>query len=143
MMFTNDMMNSHLLGEEINRIYRECERVNKLFGEWMKAYQNFKCKPTITNAFDVEEKFMCICLRFVENPCSCLICCIYCYIPNHRNSHIRMCFQTEWNDRYANEKDGNDADNLWVEWKEFQERELKKFCSKWKMTSIFQTQNEG
>lgn len=37
---------------------------------------------------------------------------LHCNILNHRHSHIRMCFQTKRNDRYAYEKDGYDADDL-------------------------------
>lgn len=77
-----------------------------------QTHQYFECKPTITDAFDVEEELVRVCLRLIQSPCGAMIGRFHRDISNDRNSHIRMCFQTERNDRYANEKDRNYADNL-------------------------------
>jgi hypothetical protein len=76
------------------------------------TYQYLKCKPTITDAFDVKEKLVCICLRLVQGPRGAMICRFHRDISNHRNSHIRMSFQTKRNNRYANEEDGYYAHDL-------------------------------
>lgn len=51
-------------------------------------------------------------LRFVQGPRCSLIRCFHSDIFNRRNSHVRMSFQTERYDRYANEEDGYYAHNL-------------------------------
>lgn len=76
------------------------------------THQNFECEPAIANALDVKEKLVCVRLRFVQRPRGAVVSRFNRDIPNNRNSHIRMCFQTKWNNRYANEKDGYYAHNL-------------------------------
>lgn len=76
------------------------------------THQYLEGEPAIANAFDVKEKLMCIRFRFVQRPRDAVIRSFHGDILNCRNSHIRMCFQTKRNDRYANEKDGYDAHNL-------------------------------
>jgi hypothetical protein len=80
-----------------------------------QTHQNFKCKPAIAYAFYVKEKLVCVRLRFVQCPRSSMIRRFHCDIPNDRNSHIRMGFQTKRNNRYANEKDGYYANDLEME----------------------------
>lgn len=87
------------LHECLNRIHRN-------------THQNLKREPPVANAFDVKEKLVCVRLRFVQCPRGALISRFHCDIFNCRNSHIRMCFQTKRNNRYANEKDGHNAHEL-------------------------------
>lgn len=78
----------------------------------MFTHHYFKCKPCITERFDVEEEYVSICLLFVKRPCGTFVSCFNCDISNHRNSHIRMCFQTKRHNRYTNEEHGYNTNNL-------------------------------
>lgn len=76
------------------------------------THQYLECKPTVANAFDVKEKLVRICLRFVQGPRCSLIRSFHSDVFNCRNSHVRVSFQTERYDRYADEEDGYYAHNL-------------------------------
>lgn len=69
---------------------------------------------------------MCVRLRLVQSPRGAMICRFYRDISNDRNSHIRMCFQTKRNNRYANEEDGYYAHDLEME----MDRDVKKVNEK-------------
>lgn len=89
--------------------------INRCQSTSHKTHQYLKCKPAITNAFDIEKELVRVRLCLVQGPRSAMICRFHRDIPNHRNSHVRMCFQTKRNNRYANEKDGYYAHDLEME----------------------------
>lgn len=77
-----------------------------------KTHQYFKCKPGIAYTFDVEEELMSVRFRFVHEPAGGMIRRFDCHCVDYRNSHVRMRFQTERNDRYTNEKNGYNSNYL-------------------------------
>lgn len=96
MMFTEEMMNRNLLGDEINRIYNGTEnfhricrhysaeclqtlmlnqfvfqssfRLHKVSAMAFNAYQYFDCKPSVTNTLDVEEEHVRIRFFLIYEP---------------------------------------------------------------------------
>jgi hypothetical protein len=61
----------------------------------VETHQYLEREPTITDALDVEKELVCVRLRLVQGPRGAIIGRFHRDIPNDRNSHIRMCFQTE------------------------------------------------
>jgi hypothetical protein len=77
-----------------------------------KTYQYFNSKPRVTHTFDVKEEQVGIRLLLIDKPTWRWVCCLHSYILNYWHSHVRMCFQTKWYNRYANEKNRYDANYL-------------------------------
>jgi hypothetical protein len=100
------------------------------------THQYLECEPAIAYAFDVEEKLVCVRLRFVQCPRNALVRRFHGDIPNVRHSHVRMCFQTERNNRYTNEKDGYNAHNLHEAERGERESQMEYTSPKWFPTTF-------
>lgn len=60
-----------------------------------EAHQDLDGEPRVAHGFDVEEGFVRVCLRFVQRPRRRIVRRVHRHVPDHRHSHVRVCFQAE------------------------------------------------
>lgn len=77
-----------------------------------EAHDDLDGEPRVAHGFDVKEGLMGVGLRLVQRPSRRVGRRLHRNIPDHRNSHVRMCFQAERQDRDADKEDRYQSHNL-------------------------------
>lgn len=77
------------------------------FASQMFTHQNLDREPRVADTLDVKEEHVRISFLLVDEPTRSILVGCDGDIADYRNSHIRMGFQTERNNRYTNEEHRN------------------------------------
>lgn len=98
-------------GDVVDDVDRGADE-EELVGAGDEAHEDLDGEPRVADGFDVEEGLVGVGLRLVQRPSRRVGRRLHCQIPDDWHSHIRMCFQTERQDRDADEEDRDQAHNL-------------------------------
>ena len=76
----------------------------ELVGTRDEAHEDLDGEPRVAHGFDVEEGLVGVGLRLVQRPRRRVGRRVHRHVADHRHSHVRVRFQAERQNRYANEE---------------------------------------